>query len=216
MSLPGDKTSLGRNLLVSLKWAADASGRCLSLPVGKPVRAILRPVATRYELQSEEDVRCLTEWRNRHVTSFLSEFAATIPRTRHWLAETVGPSDTKILFMVDLPDGTTVGYMGLAFIEWDKGYGEVDAVVRGREAPRHLMSEALRTLIKWANQRLELKDIGVRVRSDNTALEFYKKFGFVEVKRVPLQPAKSADGIVWTEDASLPPREPSLVHMHLT
>lgn len=212
----GDKTSLGRSLLVSLKLAADSCGPSLSLPVGKPVCALLRPVVTRRELQSEEDVRYLTEWRNRHIKSFLHEFVATVPRTRNWLAETVGPSDTKILFMVDLPDGTTIGYMGLAFIDWNKGYGEVDAVVRGREAPRGLMSEALRTLTEWASQRLGLEDIGVRVRSDNTALEFYKKFGFVEVKRIPLRPVQSDDGIIWTEDPAPPPGEPSLVHMRLT
>jgi ribosomal protein S18 acetylase RimI-like enzyme len=106
--------------------------------------------------------------------------------------------------------------MGLAFIEWSAGSGEVDAVVRGREAPRHLMSDALRTLTSWATRRLKLKDIGVRVRSDNTALEFYKKFGFVEDRRVPLRRTEVADGILWSEDASLPPGDPSLVHMHLT
>ena len=97
----------------------------MRLPVGDPARAWLRPAGS-----DAADTARLTEWRNRFVRAFLTEFEATEERTSHWLKESVAPDETRILFMLDLPDGGTVGYLGLAFIDWESGRGEADAVVR--------------------------------------------------------------------------------------
>ena len=121
----------GRNLLLLIKSRGRSGAPCLSLPVGIPVAAVRRPVATKLDAQNGQDVLHLTEWRNNHVESFLTEFLATPSQTRRWLAKTVGPSDSRILFMLDRLDGKSVGYMGLAFIDWASGYAEADAVVRG-------------------------------------------------------------------------------------
>jgi hypothetical protein len=43
----------------------------LSLPVGSPVEAILRPVATRKGDLNAEGVHLLAEWRNRHVQALM-------------------------------------------------------------------------------------------------------------------------------------------------
>lgn len=206
----------GRDLLTNLKSRAGAPGPALSLPVGSPVRAWLRPVATRKEFLDADDVSRLTAWRNRFVTSFLNEFVATDRQTTNWLVETVGREDNRILFMADHSDGTTFGYMGLAFIDWEKGIGEADAVVRGEEAPRGLMTGALRTLLDWAQGQLGLREVHVRVRSDNPALEFYRKFGFAEQKRVPLRRTEVPGKIIWVEtpDAKTG-SEPTLVHLKL-
>jgi RimJ/RimL family protein N-acetyltransferase len=178
----------GRNLLSSLKIAAGSTSRAaLVIPVGSPPTAFLRPIATCAARLRQEDVVDLTDWRNRFVTSFLTEFTATPDRTASWLVNVVGPNESKILFMVDLLDGTTVGHIGIDFIDWAKGYAEADAIVRGREAPRGLMRDALLTAIAWAKDQLGLTSIGVRVKSDNPALHFYSKMGFVEVKRIPLR-----------------------------
>jgi RimJ/RimL family protein N-acetyltransferase len=206
--------SPGRDLLLLIKSTARAGAPSLSLPVGSPVAALLRPVATDFDAQGEQDVLRLTEWRNDHVESFLTEFVATPTQTRRWLAETVGPSDSRILFMVDRLDGECVGYMGLAFIDWEKAYAEADAVVRGRPAPSHLMGDALRAMLSWAESQLSLREFGVRVRSDNSAIRFYEKLGFREVKRIPLR-KHASDGLTrWEEDFSMGEGQgPSLVHM---
>lgn len=204
----------GRELLAMLKAHARPHGPTLSLPVGSPVEAILRPVATREGQLNAEDVRVLTEWRNRFVQSFQTEFQADEDRTARWLTQTVGPEDTRILFMVDDgSDGRTIGYMGLAFIDWEKGVGEADAIVRGAPAPHGLMSRALRTMLAWGRSQLGLATLGVRVRSDNSAVSFYRKLGFHEVKRVPLRRIEREGMVEWREDESLVPREPQLVHM---
>jgi hypothetical protein len=65
----------------------------------------------------------------------------------------------------------------------------------------------------WAWSEIGLQTLGVRVRSDNSALDFYRKVGFVEVRRTPLRRLDKADMVQWVEDESLPPGEPSLIHM---
>ena len=205
----------GRKLLAHLKAAAGRPGPQLGLPVGCPPAALLRPVPTRKELQNPADVRCLTQWRNRFVKSFLTEFDASESRTSDWLAQTIGPDDTRILFMVDDNHGRTFGYLGVGFIDWEARSGEADAIVRGRDAPPGVMSQALRTLLDWARGQLGLQTINVRVRCDNTALEFYRKLRFVEQKRVPLNRREEPGLIVWYEDPHLETYQVALVYMTL-
>ena len=208
-------TAGGRELLRAAKASASAAQPALCLPVGRPVAGLLRPVVTRPGETSPGDVAALTAWRNRFVESFLNEFEATDERTERWLTESVGPDDTRILFMVDDAGWRTIGYVGLAFIDWETGYGEADSVVRGEEAPRGLLTDALRTMWAWGRTALGLSRLGVRVRSDNSALRFYEKAGFRERHRVALRREDLADGIRWVEDPSVTEAGPSLVHMEL-
>lgn len=189
----------GRHLLIALKAAAGRPGPQLGLDAGHGIR--LRPIATDRRLQWAEDVRCLTEWRNRFVNAFLTEFVATEALTATWLAETIGPSDDRIMFMVD-DDATTIGYMAVGFIDWQAGYGEADAIVRGRDAPKGSMARALRTMTDWSQGQLGIAKLGVRVRSDNPALEFYRKLGFVEQRRVPLSRRSEPGKVIWYENPS--------------
>jgi RimJ/RimL family protein N-acetyltransferase len=206
--------SEGKALLRALKRSAGVKPH-LCLRVGEPPIAYLRPVATGGEDLNEEDVNYLTRWRNQFVHSFLTEFNSTNERTRQWLVNLVGPSDDRILFMVDDASGRTFAYMGLAFIDWVEGTVEADAIVRGRACPKGTMTLALRSLIDWARKSLGVGKISVRVRSDNTALEFYKKFGFVETERVTLRQTVEPGMISWTEDRSLSNSPVTLVHMTL-
>src|SRR5687768_2759540 len=182
----------GRQLLSALKTSTTPRGPVLGLASGNPIEAFLRPVATRKEWLNFDDVRLLSDWRNQFVGSFLTEFEAHDERTARWLIDTVGVDDTRILFMIDdAQSGLTIGYMGLAFIDWEKASGEADAIVKGRHVSRGLMKRALLTLLSWARSQLGLKRLGVRVRSDNAALEFYRKLGFEEVRRAPLRRVES-------------------------
>jgi RimJ/RimL family protein N-acetyltransferase len=208
-------TNAGQSLLMALKETPQKPGAMLCIPVGSPVRAILRPVVSVAHEQNPEDVRRLTNWRNRFASSFLTEFEATEARTAKWLAEVVRPDLGKILFMVDHLDGETFGYMGLDFIDWEKLSAEPDAIVRGGPASPGTMTIALRTLLSWAVTQLGMKEINVRVLSDNTALEFYNKLGFSEVRRVGLRRVVEPDRVTWLEDPSLKNPQRSLVHMTL-
>lgn len=208
----------GAGLLQALKNTTCTEGATLCLAVGLPVEAILRPVTTAKGAARMDDVRVLTLWRNRHVDAFLTEFDATESRTRDWLTTQVGPDETRILFMLDdAHDGHTLGYMGLAYIDWAQRYGEADAIVRGAATASGLMTRAMCIMLDWARHQLRIERIGVRVRSDNSALNFYRKFGFREVRRVPLRKEVTPDMVQWLEDPSLPSTHNlSLVHMELT
>ncbi len=202
----------GRELLLTLKASATANAPSLCIPVGLPVEAVLRPVATVADRLNANDVRVLTEWRNRFVSSFLTEFEATELRTEQWLTEVVGSDETRILFMLDDARGETVGYLGLAFIDWEKLTGEADAIVRGAETAPGVMARAMFTLLEWARGQLGLKSVGARVRSDNPALQFFLKFA-TETKRVPLRAVEEPDMIRWVEDETLAGVPVSLVYI---
>jgi RimJ/RimL family protein N-acetyltransferase len=203
----------GRALLIALKEAAGKDPE-LVLPVGKPPRALLRPVAWHPDRIRPTDIASLTEWRNRHVKAFLTEFEATDTRTRRWLIDGVGTDDGRILFMVDTPEGQTVGYMGLAFIDWRARSGEADAVVKGVDTPPGTMALSLRTLLDWGREGLNLERLKVRVRSDNPALAFYQKLGFDEDHRVPLREQSEPEMRRWVEDPAASDPRVHLVHMH--
>ena len=205
-----------RELFLSLKANATATAPCLGIPFGSPVEGVLRPVATTPGRLNPADVRVLTEWRNRFVGSFLTEFVATEARTEKWLTEVVGREEGRILFMLDNASGETVGYGGLAFIDWEKQTGEADALVRGVESARGFMASAFVTLLAWAHGQLGLKSIHGRVRSDNPALRFFLKLA-TENKRVPLraveEPNEKIRMISWVEDESLVDSPLSLVYI---
>ena len=205
----------GREILRAAKAAASRPPPALCVPVGTPAAAWLRPVVTRPGAIAPEDVSAITEWRNRFRGSFLTEFTATESRTERWLAEAVGTDDSRIFFMVDDPGGATVGHMALAVTDWRAGIAEVDSVVRGGEAPKGLATRALHGMWQWGRAALGLSDLHVRVRSDNTALEFYEKAGFRELRRVPLRRHEAEGEVQWVKEPSLNGSNVSLVHMEL-
>ena len=203
----------GRARLKALKAAAVPRGPMLTIPVGMPMRAVLRPVSTRQDVLDPDDVARLTAWRNRFVRAFLTEFEASIPQTERWLVTTVGPADTRIIFMVDDAAGRTLATMGVAAIDWTAGTFEVDGVVRGEAGQPGLMGDALRTLIGWAQSQLGLPEAHVRVLSDNSAQDFYRRVGFREVRRVPLRKVVESDMTRWVETDGPPDQGRSLIFM---
>ena len=106
--------------------------------------------------------------------------------------------------------------LGLDFIDWETHSGEADAIVRGRYAPKGAMGTALKTLFEWGRNQLELKDIFVRVRSDNSALKFYRKIGFRETHRTALFKRVEKNEIHWVEDDSAAIGSPCLVYLRHT
>lgn len=205
----------GRDLFVSIKETAGLPGPNFVIPLGTPPFALLRPLATKKEYLNENDIKCLTDWRNRFVNVFLTEFEANTERTAKWLSDIIYKDNSKIIFMLDNLEGSTFGYMGIGFIDWRNSYCEADSIVRGGDAPKGTMKLALLTLLSWAHNILGLENIGVRVMSDNTALEFYKRVGFEEYKRVPLRRYEERDMIVWKEKEDFNDSKRYLVYMSL-
>jgi RimJ/RimL family protein N-acetyltransferase len=176
---------------------------------------VIRPISTIKGHTDALDVKLLTDWRNLHVKSFLTEFTSTPERTNAWLTGPVHSNMGKMLFMVETPDGERVGHVGLVFIDWRRAYGEADAIVSGGNSPRGLMKSSLLALMQWARDALGLRTLAVRVRSDNSAVDFYRKVGFSEYRRIPLVATDVPGGVDWTEDPDAVDASASLVYMQL-
>jgi RimJ/RimL family protein N-acetyltransferase len=207
--------NFGKELFLAIKTTTRARHPSFVLPVGKPMLAVLRPVATVPGCLDPNDIQLLTKWRNQYVKSFLTEFVATDTQTSQWLSGPVHGNLGKLLFMVETPDGKCVGHVGLGFIDWEKAYGEADAIVSGGNSPPGLMKESLLALMRWSRDVLQLTTLAVRVRSDNSAVEFYRKVGFQEYKRVPLVASLVGGGVNWSEDIEAQNSTASLVYMQL-
>jgi RimJ/RimL family protein N-acetyltransferase len=192
--------AVGLPLVRALKSTAGGPGPALSIPVGHPVVALLRPVATLPDRLPASDVRLITLWRNRHRTAFLTEFTATIRRTGDWLSGTVGPDESRILFMLDDLEGRPFGHVGLAGIDWELGTAEIDSVVRGEPGARGAMSQSLHSLAAWASNALGIGALYLRVRSDNPAVAYYASIGFSERRRAGLRLELGANERRWVED----------------
>jgi len=191
-SVPGNLR--GAMLMAFLKKSCQAD-RAFILSFPKMPKLRLRMVSVINPL--EEDVIRLTNWRNRNVHSFLTEFEATPTRTRDWLTQIVANDISRILFMIEETGCLPMGYIGLASIDYFSHSAEADAVVRGEPDHPGAMSEALRTLISWSYESLGMERIGVRVLADNPAIAFYKKFGFHEIRKEALKFEKSLDMAEW-------------------
>jgi RimJ/RimL family protein N-acetyltransferase len=211
--LLSEKCKTGSELLRAIKSSANKNGTNLVIPVGRPPEYFIRPIPTSIEELIDGDISALTDWRNRFVNSFLTEFVATKQQTTRWLVDYVRNNNSKIIFMVEYPNGEAFGYMGLDFIKWEEAYGEADSIVKGGHSPHGAMKLALQALLSWAQGQLGLDTICVRVRSDNSALEFYKKVGFHEFKRTGLRRTEEKNMIKWVEDISIQAPKVSLVYM---
>lgn len=205
----------GQQLFAAIKQTARAGQPGLVLPVGTPCVAVVRPIATVSGYTDPVDVQLLTDWRNRHVKSFLTAFISTPLRTTGWLTGAVHANPGKMLFMVETLNGERVGHVGLGFIDWQAGYGEADAIVSGGNSPPGLMKASLLVLMRWARDALGLRTLAVRVRSDNPAVDFYRKVGFCEYQRVPIVATVVPGGVDWVEDPHAVDANASLVYMEL-
>jgi len=206
-------TSPRKHVLTTLKDLAGRGEPLLVLPVGRPPIVLLRPIGTSPNQFLHEDALVLTNWRNRFVTSFLTEFEATLQRTINWLISEVAANENKILFMVESLAGDRLGYLGLDQIDWEKGHGEADSVVRGVENHQGFMGQSLCVLMQWALSALGLKQINVRVLADNPALGFYSHIGFFETGRVPLRKVHEGRLVRWYEDTTYDQAHRYLVYM---
>lgn len=123
-------------------------------------------------------VRDMTDWRNRHMSSFLSQFTATEERTRNWLENLVIPSPDRILFVVVDRDDLVIGNIGICSLSGQSA--ELDNVLRGRvSSSKNLMFHAMVTLLGWIFDFLGLDLARLHVFSTNLpAIVLYSRIGF--------------------------------------
>lgn len=171
----------------------DLSG--LSLLVSGTSYA-LYPICCHTGKTDEAVIDMLTVARNANINSFLTFFTATADRTRQWLVGSVASDSSRILFALkDVYSGRLYGYMGLAYGDASGSRIEGDAIVKYSEQTEPgLMRAAFMQLIEWVRKDLGIKEIWIRVLSDNPALGFYQRCGFKPLSISALYEIKNSDG----------------------
>lgn len=146
-------------------------------------------------------IKLLTEWRNKNVQVYPTQFTATEESTSSWLENKLLAVEDRILFFVQNRTGDVIGHIGFNGCHNNEKYFEIDNVVRGVEAKDPgLFGKALQSLIEWARKLLNVDGFFLRVMDDNKhAIQFYEKNGFYESKKIPLVSTKSNNVISYKE-----------------
>jgi len=146
----------------------------------------------------------LTEWRNRHVEAYPTQFTATPESTSRWLTERLLAVPDRMLFLVTDWLGTVIGHIGFNGCINEDCLFEIDNVVRGVEdGPKGLFSKSMFVLVEWARKSLNVNGFFLRVMDDNAhAINFYERNGFVTERRIPLVREQRSEMISYREAAS--------------
>ena len=173
-------------------------GKDFAIPVYQDTSwvATLKPITRTFfqDRRSNETIRLLTEWRRSNERWYPSVFTVTEERTRAWLQKYVLDNHQRILFVLEKPDGEMFGHMGLS-------EGEIDNVLRGKkQVVKGGMTAGLQSLMKWSYEELKIKNLYLRVFSDNPdAIHYYKNSGFLEIDRIPLKKIEENNETKWVE-----------------
>jgi perosamine synthetase len=172
---------------------AELMAKSLSLPASG---GWLVPVS-RLHASDTELITKLSEWRRENYFAYPSQFPVTDERTTAWMNDRLLAVADRVLFLVLDKHGKPVGHMGFANgLSADRTL-EADNIVRGvKQGNPGIMSEGMRVLLDWAEEKLGPEQIFLRVFSDNThAVEFYKRLGFVEDVLLPLRRSENGETI---------------------
>lgn len=156
-----------------------------AIPIGKS--GFLVPVCNAHEGDSDV-LQKLTDWRNKNVHVYPTQFVATIQSTKAWLKDRLLAVPDRILFLVVDNQGKVVGHIGFNGCCNNEFLFEVDNVVRGDSvAEKGLFSKGVIALMEWARKTLNVGGFFLRVMDDNPhAIVFYKRNGFIEDRRIAL------------------------------
>ncbi|HZE59503.1 MAG TPA: hypothetical protein VE085_03020 [Burkholderiales bacterium] len=145
----------------------------------------------------------LTEWRQRHMRHFLTQFVATSERTLAWVQRIVLPSQDRILFLVYTAEGDLVGNCGVC--DLGPSYGALDNVIRGEKggAARLIYFSEI-ALLSWLYGALGCQRVGLQVFSNNDrAIALYSSIGLTVARRRKLTFSDHADGRTYHIDSRL-------------
>ena len=148
---------------------------------------VLLPVG--YCHQNDDDlINKLTNWRNKNVTVFPTQFLAENKSTKKWLKATVLDNPGRILFLVVNSSGVSVGHIGFNNCTSDDQSFEIDNVIRGDSQSKGIFSKALNGICEWARTILPVNSFHLRVMNENvTAISFYERNGWIKDKLIPLK-----------------------------
>jgi perosamine synthetase len=163
-------------------------------------QGFLIPVARVHE-QDDALLQTLAEWRNRYVTSYPTQFVATLESTRAWLTDRLLAVPDRMLFLVVDRTGKVIGHAGFNGCFNDDAQMELDNIVRGvADAEPGILSNAVRSLMTWARTTLNVEGFFLRVFDDNEhAIAFYLRNGFTAASKIPLRRTAGEASVSYAE-----------------
>jgi len=103
--------------------------------------------------------------------------------------------NTQENFAIKIKGGEIIGLCGLKYINWVYRSAEFAIFIQNNSMNNGYGSDALRTLIKYGFEDLNLNRIWCEVYSNNDALGIYKHIGFTE--EGVLRQTKFSEGRYW-------------------
>lgn len=160
----------------------------------------------------------LSEWRNRFVTSYPTQFVATLESTRAWLKDRLLAVPDRILFLVVDSKGDVIGHAGFNGCNNDDALMELDNIVRGvDQAEPRIMSNAIGCLMQWARTTLNVEGFFLRVFDDNEhAIAFYARNGFATEAKIPLKKSVEEQVVSYAECGSTEAADAYFLRMAFT
>jgi RimJ/RimL family protein N-acetyltransferase len=138
-------------------------------------------------------------WRKKNEMWFLSQFKVTTERTTKWFEERVIGTPDRLLFIINANE-KYIGHVGLFRFDFENKTCEIDNIVRGEPDYPGIMGNAVLCMMKWGENKLDIKNYSLKVLSDNEkARRLYERLGFIEISRIPLIPVMGKDGLEWVE-----------------
>ena len=157
-----------------------------AIPIGSNDGYLL-PVCS-FHLEDAYLISQLTEWRNKNVKAYPTQFTATLDSTSAWLKGNVLSVPDRILFLIVSNTGKTIGHIGFNNCFNENLLFEIDNVVRSvRNLDKGIISKSLLALITWASRVININGFFSRVLSDDIkAIDFYELNSFSRESELPL------------------------------
>jgi len=129
----------------------------------------------------------LMEWRNNALYAYLDRTPVTYEGTGRRLDKAIIKNDLRLLFFVKNLEWDFIGHIWLYSFDEDSESCEIDNVLRWIKKWPGIMTNSLVSLIKFAYEKMKIKNLYLRVLSNNTrAIELYRKESFIDEKKIPL------------------------------
>jgi len=153
------------------------------------------------DLQDKYLIEKITYWRRRFKQCFLSEFQPTCERTKAWMQKAIVNDPDRALFKILNPDKMLLGHIGAIH---RNTYIEYDYFILGVKLDvKHFALSVASQFLLWILSLTDMKLISGKVRSDNFhGLDFHRRTGFSEYRKIPLKRIETEHGEVRFEEAA--------------
>jgi RimJ/RimL family protein N-acetyltransferase len=139
----------------------------------------------------------LTDWRNKFMRYFLTQFHATNDRTLNWIENNILNDNTKMLFIIYDKKANPIGNLG--FTKLTNISSEIDNLIKGEESkPNNIIYFAELALINWMFSNLSIREIYGHVFSDNIApIMIHREVGFEIIEKIKVYKYEINNEVHW-------------------